>query len=1712
MKSRVKIYISKLFILIGLVLPLFFVSCVETASKRSAKSSSVTPAQEDNTEENDETTPTFSSDVYFQSGSSTTTGTITLNISSSNTLYLRGKAIYEYIKNDNLSSIKCMTYEFDTSVGKKVLIWALSPKFFIQTATGLREYYYLISPNDKVFNSTFCNSTDFQSSIITSYPAATTSFSIAETCPTCIEQPISKSNKVLNSDGTQINKIEASSLSVRISSATPTQTVGGSCSSHSDCSSNYDCCLQNTCVKDKTVRSTTNQSSTEYLQSLDEIASNPNAIFKYDHLYYICSTAPPVSPEDPDPTDSDPPKDSAKLLIQSKEYYDCLNPSEGEMSLCTEVIENASSYTGTIQTSVDDLSFKTNAPPASNLPSHSIYKVTHADVTLFENNTFSQSGLSINGVTYPAAGSTIIGNDDLTTATTFVLTHAKPDSADNDDLKITYKINGTCKRVESATDLAICEKHYLHDTIEDKVTDHDNSKDYVLPSYADTSKTIDVTIDGARKIKGASQHWTLTGSTVQFTGSTTLFTGQLVVLKFYVDISGSGHPTLLTKLDEVRGKVREMFGCIGEECNLTPVTNDSGQIVDYNPVYPSKEDPPPSVVIVPLNAKTVPLKYFDTNGKFEAEPDLTSVAQEGTVFEYTSNNLARPNNVSSYIGFNEIYGTIDLSDPNSPKPAKEVKIIKGKTYDIFVDKGIFSSCRYCGTDYNSSLARIFPETLLNYGGGYLPDPSQTNPRTTITHRRDDLLFGRACFLPATMIPWTHIKAGSSDPTDQRQNRMAAQHFLFSNGYQKDWFGFDYGSVIGSFDGIIWFSIGSSRQIKAKSNRLYLAVNSYFGDLTSGESDYAVTVSQVTTSIPDSGSTILHDRDTTGAQCQSYHKCDVDRDCITQLGWDYVCQSVTGIKSNYPLFDENGNEIPDTEQSYTIASIIGGTGSDSKRCIYRGKGAPCVSTLSALPANTFNGSDAIKSLGCAPNFYCASISSTGIFNDRIARFGRSVAYQNASSDVTESTLDTYGLGARSIGRAYSYNGDEDVPALAFTNLDAHDVDGICLPGKNLAATTIEELSGSSTISGDKYANIGNTEDSLISNSASYLSACPVLDNLGNYFHLDSSNLTTSTTDADYLDLVQTQNLPSNALSLFENSDHTGNSSIIMDYDSEQVTTAAFQSNSCLRAPGAACFSDLDCGSNDIARSFLSGLDPEDTSLPLNKYEISFWQSEMICSQDKTPDDEDYSLTNNRCCRDMGKDFKIGTDDGSSVFTADLAPGIGIALNDPTRYSLNAIIEEGKSLIEPSDNACAGTCADISPSPNDYQNQFTKIRDIGNKMCCSGHWVRNFNKTENGGGHEWSPAKMQNGWKKEAFSCMNWIPDANASNYTSALSGTVTLVDGTPNVVGVSTNFDGEIIPGEKLLIGGIFYEVDSITDDTNLTLTADPEVDLAGATAFNADVPLDCSSQDSIYDPGCNAKYTPESAANKLFDWLGSFEVLGIPQVIIKSGNGDEFPELKCSVNYKGTASGKNSLNGIIANTDFDTSNTSEYENGAERYFKANDEANFSSDMKQVFSEDTFSCCIPTNQKLKTGQTKEQCCTGFVNEQTQMCALPDFSDVTTYLNAYVSSAGKNLDSSLFNPNTGHVTSPEAVETIACSLKLCASNKLIRGISYGSYKVPGKVDIDEKIKKFIDSNDNSIHSKVYIDLFDNGVRWNTHVYCLPQDPPSDLPTDLKIYNCP
>jgi hypothetical protein len=49
---------------------------------------------------------------------------------------------------------------------------------------------------------------------------------------------------------------------------------------------------------------------------------------------------------------------------------------------------------------------------------------------------------------------------------------------------------------------------------------------------------------------------------------------------------------------------------------------------------------------------------------------------------------------------------------------------------------------------------------------------------------EDTIFGRACYVPVTMLPLSHQK--NSSVQTQRQNRLKTQAAFYVNGYQRDW--------------------------------------------------------------------------------------------------------------------------------------------------------------------------------------------------------------------------------------------------------------------------------------------------------------------------------------------------------------------------------------------------------------------------------------------------------------------------------------------------------------------------------------------------------------------------------------------------------------------------------------------------------------------------------------------------------------------------------------------------------------------------------------------------------------------------------------------------------------------------------------------------------------------------------------------------------------
>jgi hypothetical protein len=1658
--KKQKSYSFSHFVLLLLSAGLFLFSCVDTSTSNKRKSTSSGSSESSDNDGEFSDAPDFNQTLnFFQEGSQQSSTTFNLQQSFKNSMFLRGTQIDTFIRNGNTSLVNCLLIPFSNNTSEIVVV-AATPRFIFNFQKGTQEFYYFLEPSNTSLNQTFCQKPALLSFIATNFSSLTTVFQLSNICNNCaVTSILSDPVTIRTEDGLNISSISTTSLRIKLfkdSLSTPVNP-NLSCTNSAECiAKGFDCCSGNQCADDKEPKSGVDQSSQEFLQALEDIKLNEAAIFNYTHLFHICSTEVPVLPTPtplPDPVD-----EANERFLNLKRLFDCITPIEGEMSLCTVSFDSVlTAGTTTFATGSDDRNFNTTYSGNQGIPAHSIHEVLYAGEFLFKDNAI------VKGMTIGPNGNGS-GNDNLNDTQVIDVTHTPAPSAPDDKLFITYKIDGSCEKIN--TFLARCQKFYVQGQNLGRIDDHfPASNDFLLPNYADTNKTITVEVDD--NLKFFNVDWQLIQTTparVEFFGpNLKVFDTQVLKVTFFVDLQSN--PNVLLKKKEAIDSIKASCDCVGDGCGLKEVKDEQETVINFECVYPEPDIPPPPLQqIVLLDAKSVPHLYFDEEGVFQADPTSSTPDQEGNLFEYTNGDLLKPNNVSEYIGFNEIYGSF-TTNPLSAVPAKTVQIEKGKTYDIFVDSGTFSTCFSCGNDYYSQLVKLFPSNFIQKGGGYQPDLSISDPFSTTTFRSDDLHFGRSCFVPATMIPWTH--STESIRQQQRLKRLSAQHFLFANGYNRDWYGFDYGSIIGSFDGVTWFSVGNTRRIQAKTTKLFLAVNAYFGDQTA-QSNFSILVQDASTSTAGAGSLITNDFDSDGAECQKQHVCDTDKDCIAQVGWDYSCETITALTSEWPVFDANGIEVPGDSRKVNLRTEFNASTGGAKRCVYRGRGAACAQNFIVNDgANSYSGTTLRGMHACSANSYCQQFIqgiSVNKFNDRISRFGRSVRFQNASSTITEDDLDEFGKSSRVIGRPLDYNGSNAIPLDAQAGLSANNLVAMCIPGRDVADqsdSVVGNNSSTPTIesNGDKVNAIGMTPSLQVGGTGrlDYLSRCSILDASDNYY-FKSLSPSLQMGDNSISNLVGHQAISTNALAIFEAQDLTG-SEIIKDFNNSFIDTPILEENRCLRVPGSVCHTDMDCAPSKFIANKVANLNTDDGTVLgiINGFEVKFWQEGLVCSQERTIADEDFELSDNRCCRETGniltignpKETAVGSAPDLDISTPSLTSLAPISAQDRyNRYQTIMDLLLGSPATHPPPLvADKDICDAITPANckegADTDNQFNSIHDTATRTCCSGHWIRNFNKEDNGGGHIWSAGKMQT-IPKSSFQCMNWLP---------CIAGTS------------CGNANGD----------GLGFSCDHVDD---------PD------------------------DPNCLIKATPISEARPIFDWLGTLELLGVPQIRVKTQIANGFSEIICEVQPG------NQTVASIAATPFilpellklpsatiksSVSDIPEYETGNFPLFSAGDKDNFNTDtVKMIFSPDETVCCTPAGTRVPEGTDPVQCCTGFINQQDgNRCALDDNTDVSVYLNRYISSAAKDESSTLFDSETGYLKSENDVIRIACAQEICASKTLVPGVSLSSLAIPGHADKDKRRQRFVDGGDEVNNVQNQADNYDIGLRWNTHIYCVSAD---------------
>jgi len=534
---------------------------------------------------------------------------------------------------------------------------------------------------------------------------------------------------------------------------------------------------------------------------------------------------------------------------------------------------------------------------------------------------------------------------------------------------------------------------------------------------------------------------------------------------------------------------------------------------------------------VSVNGRNAPHRFFDING---LERELSSGAeQEGKPFSYMDEGKVLP--IQQDFSMNAILGQMSVS-LDKALPAKTVNVEMDQVYFISTSSGYYTPCPSCAKDSWLNSFSAFPSSSTGTGLqaiGHTTERDQLGTNST-GGNYEDTIFGRACWLPPTMIPFSHIAA--TPVQKQRLQRLETQSALFNNGYQRDWFGFNKGALIGSFDGVTWFAIGKGRIVKSTSKKLFLAINAPFADVAS-PGLHVVKVSaydgitQAAQVDYDPQYHQYHPYQNEAGNCQKYHMCETDTDCVTQLGWEYACADVKGLKTSWPEFDGNGNEVPDSAIDPTIDQILAQKSfpsSSSKRCVYRGAGAFCNANTGNFPATDLNKR---KLFTCAPNFHCASMLQAGLFNSKIARFAAKL------EEIPVNNNHTFGKDANILGRPLHYvpaiSGGSSLPTTIRTALNQNmamnvsmssTFTGLCQPGKALPDNTnistmahpFNQHAAADYLGRTDFINqIGSCNSTLWNNYRH--SSCPVIGADGNYELFSAANIT-----AEYFNRASSQN--------------------------------------------------------------------------------------------------------------------------------------------------------------------------------------------------------------------------------------------------------------------------------------------------------------------------------------------------------------------------------------------------------------------------------------------------------------------------------------------------------------------------------------------------------------------------------------------------------------
>lgn len=848
-------------------------------------------------------------------------------------------------------------------------------------------------------------------------------------------------------------------------------------------------------------------------------------------------------------------------------------------------------------------------------------------------------------------------------------------------------------------------------------------------------------------------------------------------------------PGIKTDYDYVRESVWKRCGCTAtsnqlDSCpdlTLKAIFKTSTDTTESNikeiQCFAPEENPTTSdqKLEIEVSSRSAPHRFFKASNGNSVD-NISNITgsnetQEGLEFSYQdfADKTIPQNNT---FNMNAILGQMSL-ELNQALPAKAVNISQSKTYVIMATSGSYVPCVLCSSDFWNPATYPFIKSVMGKGiqsVGYKTNRTDNNQNYTGANY-GDTNFGRSCWVPPTMIPFSH-KQYTTTP-EQRLSRLQTQAVFYANGYKKDWYGFNQGALIGSFDGVRWFAVGTGRRVTATSNKLFLAINAPFADLSSNSTfNVSITEDNNSTIVANSdynpSLSLTHPQQNDAATCQANHQCSTDSDCITRLGWEYSCLDISTYKSVIPKFDIDGNEIANsqvnnatfTSPDQILASYV--SGETSKRCVYRGAGSLCKMRFD-LNLN----SNSQKAFTCAPNFYCASLSSLS-FNSGIVRTPTEV----------ENAQVQYGQDANVLGRPIRYAGAIDgIPQAVIDNIkesakqnsENNDADfGICRPGKRLNLNNYlqQHQSKDNALRTDYISQISSCDSSATGDAR--VKTCPILG-------------TDSTDDATYNNYIFSVTDPANYDAYHQQNacgKETQNASFISAFneiESDPLSSLAsifeptLARDACTRRAGAICHTNLDCSPNNLHEENvdLSALTFYGNTLAEQKY----WSESLVCGQ-ATPKPvksstnySSYDLTKNRCCREVGKTITMYTEGNSTLIPGYETENMSLEVNrltkdDPTadgRYSRYTIVAPLGIKTTTPYNEIPKVETNITPK----QYQWRTINETGKKTCCGGGWVRKFSS----GSNNWALSSSKLSINYTNFRCLNY--DSKLINYSDSV---------------------------------------------------------------------------------------------------------------------------------------------------------------------------------------------------------------------------------------------------------------------------------------------------------------------------------------------------------